>query len=372
MKILVFPRDDATPYQRLLYGEMQGLGVQIRYAGRMTASHTCNLLLLPVELVVWRMAGIRLVHLHWVFAFSFPGAGNSRILRWLAQVWFVVCLGTIKLLGMRLVWTAHNVLPHAPVFADDVAARRTLVAISDLVIAHSHMTLRELAALGAVPRAYAIVPHGPLLPDVTNAPLRVPGTGEAPRQLLFFGRVEPYKGVEDLLQAFMSLGDGICAHLTVAGKCHEPGLRRRLNALTQESEREVNLRLEHVPEKEVTQLLSSADAVILPFRQVTTSGSVMLALSHGRPLVIPDLAALAHLPEEAVVRYDGSVGGLTAALEQVICADNTSMASMSVAASAYAATTTWHEIAARTVSEMALLLRGVPQAELQSRMFAPP
>lgn len=371
MKILAFPRDDATPYQRLLYGEMREFGIRVRYAGRLTSSHTCNVLLLPVELAVERMAGIRLVHLHWVFGFSFPGARHSRMLRWLAQVWFVVCLGTIRLLGMRLVWTAHNVLPHAPVFGDDAAARRTLVATSDLVIAHSHITLKELAALGAVPRAHAIVPHGPLFPDVPNGSLRVPGTGEGLRQLLFFGRIESYKGVEDLLQAFMSLDDGVCAYLTIAGQCDELGLRRRLNALARESRR-IDLRLEHVPEMEVTELLSSADAVILPFRQVTTSGSAMLALSHGRPLVLPDLAALADLPEEAVIRYDGSVPALTAALAQVIRADSTRLASMSVAASAYAAKTTWHEVAVRTVSEIGLLLGGSQQAKLRSRMFAPP
>ena len=62
---------------------------------------------------------------------------------------------------MRLVWTAHNVLPLAPVFADDLRARRRLVAACDLVIAHSKATLDQLADQGIVPRRSAIIPHGP-------------------------------------------------------------------------------------------------------------------------------------------------------------------------------------------------------------------
>ena len=33
MKVLVLPRDDQNPYQRLLYGEMERLGTQVSYLG---------------------------------------------------------------------------------------------------------------------------------------------------------------------------------------------------------------------------------------------------------------------------------------------------------------------------------------------------
>ena len=61
-------------------------------------------------------------------------------------------------------------------------------------------------------------------------------------------------------------------------------------------------------------MLAAADVVVLPFRRVTTSGSAMLALSHGRPLIVPDLPGLADLPDEAVLRYDGGVPELIAAI----------------------------------------------------------
>src|SRR5690348_1328163 len=277
VRVLVFPRDDVNPYQRLLYGEMGRLGARVTYLGRLTPSHTLNLLLLPAELAARRAAGARLVHLHWVFDFSLPGSSRWTPLRQLAQIWFVLWLRTVRLLGIRLVWTAHNVLPHGRVFADDVSARRSLVRASDLVFAHSPAVLAELAALGATARRSVVIPHGPFGPAVPGMPLRVPGHGGQVRQLLFFGKVEEYKGVEELLAAMATMPAGLPARLTIAGQCEDPALRSRLCALARATGGRAVLRLEHVPEDEVTGLLAASDVVVLPFRTITTSGSAMLA-----------------------------------------------------------------------------------------------
>ena len=357
MNILVFPRDDLNPYQRLLYGEMGRLGARVTYIGRLTPSHTLNLLLFPAELVARRAAGSRLVHLHWVFGFCPPGSSRLPLLRRVAQLWFVLWLRTVRALGMRLVWTAHNVLPHGQVFADDASARRSLVRASDLVLAHSPLVLDELVALGAPARRSAVIPHGPFAPA---APLRVPGSGDQVRQLLFFGRVAEYKGIEDLLAAMAALPGDVPVRLTVAGRCNDPALRSRLRMLAGAAGGRVVLRLDQVPEDEVTDLLAASDLVVLPFRRITTSGSAMLAMAHGRPVIVPDLPALADLPRHAVIRYDGSTPSLVASVTRAVRLDPTALAEMSAAATAHASSTSWRQIAARTLSEMAALLGSAP------------
>ena len=122
-----------------------------------------------------------------------------------------------------------------------------------------------------------------------------------------FRPVQEYKGVDDLLSAFSAIPDGIAAHLTVAGKCDDPELRSRLHELADTTGARVVLRLEHVPEEEVALLFAATEVVVLPFRRVTTSGSAMLALSHGKPLIVPDLPGLADLPDKAVLRYGGGI-----------------------------------------------------------------
>jgi len=350
-RILVLPRDP-NPYQGLLYSALGRLGVQARYLGELTGSHTVNLLLLPAELAWHRLAGARVVHLHWVTGFTLPGARRFPVLRRIGQAWFLLWLRACRALGLRLVWTAHNVLPHDQVFADDVAARRALVRACDLVLAHSTPALAGLAALGSAPRRSAVIPHGPLHPAGPAAALRRPGSADGPRRFLFFGRVQDYKGVTDLVAAFAMLPAGVPAELTVAGPCPDRRLQAELRALATAARHQVTLRPDRVPDGQVSALLAAADVVVLPFRQVTTSGSAILALCHGRPLIVPDLPGLADLPGPAVLRYDGGIPGLAGAMARLAAAGPQTLAAMSVAALSYAASLSWPDVAQRTMAEI--------------------
>ncbi|MFC7566999.1 glycosyltransferase [Actinomadura namibiensis] len=345
MRILVIPRD-ANPYQELLYGELRRRGAVVRYAGELTPSHTLNLLLLPWELLRHRITGGRLVHLHWVFAFALPGGPRTRRL---AQTWFALVLFLSRALRLRLVWTAHNVLPHSPVFADDVAARLLLVRRSDLVIAHSPSALDGLAAIGAGPARAVVVPHGPY-PAPPVPPPRARG------RFLFLGAVAEYKGVEDLLAAFARLPGDVTASLVVAGSCADPALAARLREAAAAAGGRVTLRLERIPDAELADLYAAADVVVLPFRRITTSGSALLALSHGRPLLVPDLPELAELPAAALRRYDGSVPGLVRALTELAGADEATLTTMARAALAHVRGDGWEKIGESTMRALSGLL----------------
>jgi len=351
MRILALPREETNPYQELLYGEMRRHGVRVTYLGGLTSSHTVNLLLLPAEVAVRRLGGARVVHLHWVYAFGLPlSTSRFQLLRRVTEAWFTGWLWALRLLGMRLVWTAHNALPITPIFADDLRARRRLVAACDLVIAHSKASLEELAQLGIVPRRSVIIPHGPFASAVDLDSLRTPGEGREARRLLFFGKVRAYKGVDTLLRAFAALPPDLDVHLTVAGECGDEDMRAELAALAAGSGGRVTLQLERVPEAQVTALLEQADAMVLPYERITTSGSGVLGLCHGRPLVVPDLPGLAELPDDAVLRYDGTAAGLAGALAGIAQADAAVLAKMSAAALAYCADNSWSEIAKRTLT----------------------
>ncbi len=180
MNILVYPREDNNPYQALLYSEMACQGVQSSYLGEITPSYTINQLLLPLELVVRRAAEARLMHLHWTYHYGLRGSSRFPLMRRAAQAWFMVWLSTLRSLGFRLVWTAHNELPVYPVFADDLQVRRQVVAECDLVICDSQTTLAQLLDRGIVPRRSIINPHGPYTSTLRGDSLRPPGSGTGP------------------------------------------------------------------------------------------------------------------------------------------------------------------------------------------------
>jgi glycosyltransferase involved in cell wall biosynthesis len=347
MKILALPRDP-NPYQRLLYGGITDAGHEVRYAGELTPSHTLNLLLLPLEITVCRARGWRVLHLHWVFAFRLPGSSRLPLLRKAAQAWFALVLRVSRRLDMRVVWTAHNVLPHTPVFHDDEAARRLLVDSSDVVLAHTAATFTALEGIGATPRRRAIVPHGPfdLGAEASATPRPTVGT----LSLLFFGQVSEYKGVEDLLDALSRLPPSASVRMLIAGECRERHLRERLTLLAERCGERVEMRLERIPDDRIDSLMARADAVVLPFRRVTTSGTALLAMSLGRTVVLPNLPAFADVPRDAAVFYDGSVDDLERVLIDMTRWSRERLRQCGGAALTYARRLSWADVARQTVT----------------------
>jgi glycosyltransferase involved in cell wall biosynthesis len=349
MKILVLPRS-WNPYQQLLYEEFRRSGHSVRYAGRGTRSHTLNLLLMPLELSLCRAAGWRTLHIHWVYGFVFTGADRVPFLRRVGQAWFSIVLAVARLIGMRVVWTAHNVLPHERVFHDEIAARRRLARASDVVLVHAPGALDGLNRIGAKPKRSALVPHGPLSPHVDACTLRPPGSGGRPLRLLFFGQVREHKGVEDLLDAMTLVSQAVPVALLVAGECPDAALRQRLTTLARSCGDRVRLRLEHIPDDEVTALFAAADLVVLPFRRVTTSGSALLAMGHGRGLVLPDLPAFDGLPRDAAAFYDGTVSALRQVINDAAQWSPARLQELGAAGSTYVGTLSWAETAAQTLA----------------------
>jgi glycosyltransferase involved in cell wall biosynthesis len=352
MKVLALPRDP-NPYQEQLYVEMRRLGTRVAYLGVLTPSRTLNILLLPVETLVRAAMGWRIIHVHWVVGFALHGSDRFSPLRSVSQAWFMVWLAVAKAARTRIIWTAHNALPHTPVFRDDRRARRALVRASRLVIAHSPATLNALEFLELRPRAAVVIPLGPLSIGAKSA-CRLPGSSPGSRRFLFFGKILEYKGVEDLIAAATAVASDEQFSLLIAGECRDPALRQRLEQAAAGIPDRVTLDLRHIPDADAERMLDEADAMVLPFRRVTTSSSAYLALTHGRPLIIPRLAAFDHLPDDAVERYDGTVVGLTAALAAMSRTPSERLADMSHAGRAHVAVG-WDEIAART-------LRAIQQA----------
>ena len=349
MRILAFPRD-VNPYQNLLYAALAERGAHVRYAGERTPSQTANLLLLPLELALARLAGWRILHIHWVFGFALTGSSRSPVLRRLSQTWFGFVLGAAQLLGMRVVWTAHNVLPHEPVFEDDVAARRTLVAACDIVLAHTQAALDGLREIGAEPRRAALVPLASVHAPLSRQP-PPPGSRAGPLRLLFFGKVAAYKGVEELLEAVAELPDDLSIELTVCGETPDAELGTRLEALGAGLGSRVRLQLEHLADAELAANLAACDAVVLPFRSVTTSTSVLHAMAYGRVVVVPDLPAFAEIPDAALMRYDGSVAGLARTLAQ-LAAEPEGLARIGATAAAYEHGLSWDAVAEGTLAAL--------------------
>jgi glycosyltransferase involved in cell wall biosynthesis len=163
----------------------------------------------------------------------------------------------------------------------------------------------------------------------------------------FVGAIRGYKGIDELLDAFRaSTALGPDVRLLICGKPIPKSLGDGLRDHAAADPR-IILRLERIPEEELSTIIRAADAVVLPFRDILTSGSAILALSHGRPVIAPSLGCLPEtLPADATFLYDAEApGALGTALEAATRAD---LAAMGRQARRYADTLDWDGIAAAT------------------------
>jgi beta-1,4-mannosyltransferase len=357
MKLLAYPRD-ANPYQELLYGPMRAAGHTVTYLRAPFGSHTFGLLALPWQAAAARLRGYRAFHLHWTYPFSLPLIGRTTAGRWLAQTYFQAFVWCLRAWGFAVVWTAHNVLPHERQFGNDWQARRFLAAHSQIVIAHSQAVADQLRRkrLSATADNIVVIPHGSYIgvyPDtVTRSQARLElGLPQQAFVVLFLGHVRRYKGVEQLVQAFAKLlvgrDDTASPRLVLAGTCRDEALRKKIAGYKRRLGERLMVADTYIADDRMQYYYRAADVVALPFSEVSTSGSALLALSFGRPLVAPRLGGLRELPGTVGWLYDGR--GLASALETAAAASPSALAARSRAATAYAKELSWDVIAARTM-----------------------
>ena len=133
-------------------------------------------------------------------------------------------------------------------------------------------------------RPVAVVPHGV---SPYTAPEAIP---EEPL-ILFFGRLEPYKGLRILMEAMRLLWrQRPEARLVIAGS----------GQAADEIDEDPRIRLldRYIPETEVDQLFRDARLLVAPYTEGSQSGVVSLACERGIPSVVTRVGALPELVVE--------------------------------------------------------------------------
>jgi glycosyltransferase involved in cell wall biosynthesis len=164
-----------------------------------------------------------------------------------------------------------------------------------------------------------LVPHGHYRDAYTRNGLNVRKRYDIPEDaylFAFIGRVSPYKGIDQLLASFQELSDER-THLLIAGKPSEDVDQSTWNAAVRQEN--VHLSLDFVEDGELADYIHGADCIVLPYRNITTSGSAILALSCLRPVVAPNIGLLSdYLTPETSILYDPvEPGALTRSMKEI-------------------------------------------------------
>lgn len=252
-----------------------------------------------------RERGILLFHWPNQFFFVRSLKRTIRALMILAGLWYGKLFR-----GQKIVWIAHNLLPHERDGRPFTIGRLLFFAALDGIIFLSRSSrdifIKTYPRLAN--RPFTVISHGDYRPRETS-PSKLPErvVGRAVR-LAFVGRVMRYKGPDLLARLVVALPPEQ-VELIIAGKCGD-GLEEELVQLARTAPN-LRLRLAYLSDAEIEQIVDGADAIALPYRDIMNSGSALLALSRNRPVIAPRLGSLVDLLEEVgsdwLWLYDGSL-----------------------------------------------------------------
>lgn len=335
-----------NPYQRLLYAELARAGLELESGSQLKLGW------------LWRnRRSVGLLHFHWPEAYYRYGSRPLHALTsWPLLVLFSLRLAAAKALGYRIAWTIHQVSPHESASALlERTGSRVLAAASHVLVAHDDATAeRARAVLGRHAAGVQVVPHGSYVGvypagrprEVVRAEL---GVAQDAFTFLCFGDLRAYKEIDLLLDAFAGAGLPKAALVLAGGAKSE-----RMTRLAQEAETDsrVRTRLGFVPEARVAELFGACDVVVLPRGDGGTSGSLILALSLGLPVIAartPSYEELAGGEEAGWLFEPGDRESLRLALQSA-AADPDEVRDRGASALRRAQRLAWPEIGERTAS----------------------
>jgi glycosyltransferase involved in cell wall biosynthesis len=225
--------------------------------------------------------------------------------------YFLLAL-VVRLLGAQVVIEFHEVLDPGEAKLPFAQAYVRLVAPLMVRLAHgfavhseydgkllqSHYDLKQ--------RPVTVVPVGPLLHyQSTGGEQEHRTVPTSCCNLLFFGLIRPYKGLDDLIRAFDTLlEDEIGRYwLTIVGETWE-GWTVPADLINRSQHRDrITFVNRYVSDAEAVEFFAGADAVVLPYRRSSASGPLHIAMSCGLPVVVTRVGSMI----EAVADYDGAI-----------------------------------------------------------------
>ncbi|WP_017297400.1 glycosyltransferase family 4 protein [Nodosilinea nodulosa] len=266
-----------------------------------------------------------LLHIHWLHEFY---SESSTLKAFRPLIKYVLGLTVIKLRGIKVVWTAHNIKDHddREPLLDRICTLVTVI-LANAIIVHSEAAKKELVAQFPfnISRRVHVIPHANYIGQYKNSVsrqearqrLNIP---ESKFVFLFLGLIRPYKGVTELIDAFEKLNHPE-AHLVIAGKSKDKAL---LETIQQRAEANPSIDFipDFVPDDDVQVYMNAADVAVFPYRQILTSGAVLLAMSFGRACLAPKKDCITEvLTEQGSFLYepaqrDGLFLALQSALRQ--------------------------------------------------------
>ena len=219
-----------------------------------------------------------------------------------------------------LVHTVHNADAYHADSGVQGRGYQALLDLFDALIVHGETTRQALERQGVRADRIHVTPHPPMRLSAAG-PLDLAAVPDAqlPR-LLFFGTIRPYKGVDLLIDACLTLWRaGRRFELVLAGKPFMD-IGALLDGVRSAGFGDYVLAdLGFLTEQRLDAHMAKADIIAFPYRHIDSSGAFLSALHHGKAMITSDAGMFATLPDDVALRTPaGNATALAQALLRLL------------------------------------------------------
>jgi glycosyltransferase involved in cell wall biosynthesis len=226
------------------------------------------------------------------------------------HIWNPVLLLRLKQAGIKTIHTIHDLDPHSGAGYGRLLYiwNNSILRWADHILVHGQVYRQRLVqrGLGQTRVSYTPLLHL-FLSYEAEAALREtrPAVTMEPF-VLFFARIEAYKGIDTLFEA-MRLNGRCGVRAIVAGK----------GELEQAAPENVEVRNRLMGDAEAIDLFSRCSLVVLPYHDATQSALIGAAYFFGKPVIVTRTGALPEYVDEGVTGWIIEPGDAAALAERV-------------------------------------------------------
>lgn len=322
MKVIFIPDySKGNPYQKALADSLSKERVEV--------SFSTNFRLYSVLSSVKNHWKPDILHVHWLHPFLLSSSRGKTILK---SISFIGYLLKLKLFGIKIVWTVHNILSHEGEFSSlELFFSKILAKLCNKLIVHCPSAKREVMKVyGVSDSSIAVIPHGNYIHSYKN----VIGKAQARERLkisteivfLYFGQIRPYKGIDELIDASEKLNFPK-AELLIVGKPYNKEIAVDIKKKCKN--KNIKTIFKFITDDELQVYMNASDIVVLPYKDLLTSGAVILAMSFGKPIIAPAIGCISDiLDDKSSFLYRSEENGLLEAMQRALNTDVENLKSM--------------------------------------------
>ena len=274
IRVMLCP-SSSGPYLDNLSKEFRSLGTKVSFipwfGKQMPYSIFCLILL--------RLRGFKILHLNWI---PFNRLWQLRIVKRISNR-----------LNIKMIWTIHNITPHVSQLGSeemDELGMRIMISWADYGIVHSERVLKTIKTLYGNQLPLKIIHHGSYTDQVEIMDSQILrnklGISEDNFVILFLGPNRWNKGIRVYLESVSKLPEGFIG--VIAGHCPIPGIYKLISSYKEQYPDKFIIDLRYLSNIEISEYYAVSDILLMPFDQITTSGTIIEALSHARPVITTD------------------------------------------------------------------------------------